>query len=147
MLASGLPKRTRAAALALSRQATVKPTAGIASPEFGGYVRKVREARAESDAAFTLRAVAGSVGIQPSYLSLVERGLQPPPSEDTIRRLAIVLEEDADVLLAMAGKVSSDLRSIICRRPQVFAQLIRQLRSAPDHAVLSLVREVRDGEW
>jgi len=29
----------------------------------------------------------------------------------------------------------------------LFADLIRQLKDTPDHAVLRLVREVRDGEW
>lgn len=61
--------------------------------------------------------------------------------------LAGVLSEDPDVLLALAGKVSDDLQRIIRRRPQLFAQMIRQLKDMPDHAVLRLVREVRDGSW
>jgi hypothetical protein len=47
----------------------------------------------------------------------------------------------------MAGKVSSDLQAIIRKRPQLFAQLIRELKNMPDRAVLRLVREVRDGNW
>jgi hypothetical protein len=58
-----------------------------------------------------------------------------------------VLEQDADVLLAMAGKVSADLREAIIKRPKVFAELIRQLKDAPDKALLRVVREVRDGDW
>ena len=61
--------------------------------------------------------------------------------------LAEVLDEDADILLAMAGKVSSDLQEVIRKRPKLFADLIRQLRTAPDRAVLRIVREVRDGDW
>lgn len=57
------------------------------------------------------------------------------------------LDEDPDLLLAFAGKVSSDLQAIIRKRPKLFAQLIRELKAAPDHAILSLVREVRDGDW
>ena len=71
----------------------------------------------------------------------------PPPSEATIVRLAAELSEDADVLLAMAGKVSSDLQAIILRRPKQFAELIRQLKNAPNHAILKVVRELRDGNW
>ena len=51
------------------------------------------------------------------------------------------------MLLALAGKVSSDLQKIIVRRPKQFAELIRQLKDAPDHAILKFVREVRDGNW
>jgi transcriptional regulator with XRE-family HTH domain len=114
---------------------------------FGEYLRQRREAKRAADPGFSLRRVAASVGIEPSYLSKIERGEQPPPSEDTIRALAKELGEDPDVLLALAGKVSKDLQAIIRKRPALFAQLIRQLKDMPDHAVLRLVREVRDGEW
>jgi hypothetical protein len=57
------------------------------------------------------------------------------------------LSIDADVLLAMAGKVSKELQDIIKQRPQLFAELIRQLKNAPDKAVLRVVREIRDGDW
>jgi transcriptional regulator with XRE-family HTH domain len=87
------------------------------------------------------------MGIQPSYLSKVERGEVPPPSEKTTRKLADELGVDSDVLLAMAGKVSSDLQEVIRKRPELFAELIRGLKEMPDHTVLRLVREVRDGEW
>lgn len=69
------------------------------------------------------------------------------PSEATTLQLAAELGEDPDVFLAMAGKVSSDLQEIIRRRPRLFAELIRELRNAPDGAILRVVREVRDGDW
>jgi transcriptional regulator with XRE-family HTH domain len=115
--------------------------------DFGEYVRRRRESRKEQDPAFSLRRLAGRAGVEPSYLSKIERGDQPPPSEDTIRALARELDEDPDVLLALGGKVSRDLQRIIRRRPALFAQLIRDLKDLPDHAVLRLVREVRDGDW
>ena len=87
------------------------------------------------------------MGFQPVYLSKIERDLEAPPSEEKIIRLAAELEADPDVLLAMAGKVSSDLREAICRRPGLFSDLIRTVRNLPDAAVLRIVREVRDGDW
>ena len=51
------------------------------------------------------------------------------------------------MLLALGGKVSSDLQEIIRKRPRLFAELIRELKQAPDHAILHIVREVRDGDW
>lgn len=115
--------------------------------EFGDYLRKAREARRAGDARFSVRQVASRVGIEPSYLSKIERGEQPPPSEETIVLLAHDLGEDPDVLLAVAGKVSKELQRIIRHRPKLFSELLRQLKDAPDHAVLRLVREVRDGNW
>jgi len=101
----------------------------------------------ETDRGYSIRALAERIGVEPSFLSKVERGEQPPPSERRILELARELGEDPDVLLAMAGKISGELREAIVRRPQLFAELIRSVRDAPDEAVLRVVREVRDGDW
>ena len=114
---------------------------------FGKFLRDKRERLRETDRGYSLRQVAERVGIEPAYLSKIERGEFAPPGEETIRSIARELDEDADVLLAMAGKVSSDLQEVIRLRPQLFAELIRQLKDMPDHAVLRVVREVRDGDW
>jgi len=114
---------------------------------FGKYCRETREGLKKSDPRFSVRQVAKRIGVEPSYLSKVERGEVAPPSEQTIIRLATELKLEADVLLALAGKVSSDLQTIIRQRPQLFAELIRNMKELPDNAILRLVREVRDGEW
>jgi transcriptional regulator with XRE-family HTH domain len=113
----------------------------------GDYLRQRRETLRTDDPAFSLRRVAERIGVEPSYLSKVERDVGSPPAEDTLMRLAADLGLDGDVVLALAGKVSSDLQQVIRKRPQLIAELIRQLRDLPDHAVLRLVREVRDGNW
>ena len=114
---------------------------------FGSYVRQRREALREEDKSFSVRQVAARVGIEPAYLSKVERAEVAPPSEATVRRLAEELGDDPDMLLALAGKVSSDLQAILRERPRLFAELIRQLKNAPEDAILKVVREVRDGDW
>ncbi len=115
--------------------------------EFGSYIRRCREELWKRDKTYSLRKVAAKIEVEPAYLSKVERELVAPPSEAKIVSLANALGEDADVLLAMAGKVSSDLQAIIKTRPKLFADLIRKLKEEPDHAVLKVVREVRDGNW
>jgi transcriptional regulator with XRE-family HTH domain len=117
------------------------------SAAFGDHVRKLRERRANEDPAYSLRQVASRCGVTPAYLSRIERSEVAPPGEETLVKLAHELGEDPDVLLAMAGKISADLRSVILSRPQLFAELIRSIKSTPDHAVLSIVRDVRDGNW
>jgi transcriptional regulator with XRE-family HTH domain len=114
---------------------------------FGNYIRKTREHRRLKSSEFSIRKIAQLIEVEPSYLSKVERDEVAPPSEVTIIKLAVALEEDPDLLLAMAGKVSSDLKAVILRRPKLFADLIRQLKNAPDKAVLRIAREVRDGKW
>lgn len=114
---------------------------------FGTAVRAVRERLREDDRRYSVRQVARRVGIEPAYLSKIERGEVAPPSEATTVRLARELGEDPDVMVALAGKVSADLQAIIRKRPRLFAELIRELKEAPDEAVLRVVREVRDGNW
>jgi len=115
--------------------------------DFGRFVRTRREQLRETDPRFSVRGVAQRIGVEPSFLSKVERGESPPPSEAKVIALATELVVDPDVLLALAGKVSTDLQQAIRRRPELFATLIRELKDLPDHAVLRLVREVRDGKW
>ncbi len=114
---------------------------------FGTYVRTVRERLKAEDKRYSVRQVAQRIQVEPAYISKIELEQVAPPSEATIRRLALELGEDTDLLLAMAGKISSDLREIIVRRPKLFAELLRQLREVPDDAILRIVREVRDGDW
>jgi transcriptional regulator with XRE-family HTH domain len=102
---------------------------------------------AAEDPTFSLRKLAGRVGIEPSYLSKIERGEQPPPGEEAIRRIATEMGEDSDTLLALAGKVSSDLLDIIRDRPTLIAELIRSVRKLPAKRVSEIARQVRDGNW
>jgi len=111
--------------------------------QFGTYIRRRREDLRKLDRTFSVRQVAARVGIEPSYLSKVERGHEAPPSEAKIRALARELDEDLDALLAMAGKVAADLQEVIRLRPRLMAQLIREVRSMPDASLRKLVTSAR----
>lgn len=115
--------------------------------DFGNHVRQLREQRREVNRRYSIRQTAQRIGIEPAYLSKIERGDAPPPSEETIQRLAADLGEDADVLLALAGKVPSDICDAIIQRPILFAELIRGLSDVPDADLMVLVGRVRNGEW
>ena len=118
-----------------------------AAPSFGAFIKERRENMKDRDSAYSLRQVAERIGVEPSYLSKLERDEATGLSEEKLRLLAEELELDPDVLLALAGKVSADLRQAIIARPRLFADLIRELKGMPDDAVLRIVREVRDGGW
>lgn len=113
---------------------------------FGNYARQLREQRRRVSHRYSVRQTAQRIGIKPGYLSKVERGDTSPPSEDTIRRLAADLGEDADLLLALAGKIGSDIRNIIIQRPILFAELIRALSDVTDESLTLLVRKARNGQ-
>lgn len=115
--------------------------------DFGSYVRQLREQRREVNRRYSVRRTAQRVGVEPAYLSKIERGDVSPPSEETICRLAADLGEDADLLLALAGKIANDVREIIMRRPILFAELIRGLSDASDDDLMVLVRKIRNNEW
>jgi transcriptional regulator with XRE-family HTH domain len=114
---------------------------------FGHHTRLLRERYRQANNRYSIRQTALRVGLAPGYLSKIERGHTLPLSEDTIRRLAADLGEDFDYLLALAGKISSDVREIIVRRPILFTELIRCLNDMPDHDLASLVSKIRNGDW
>ncbi|MGM0539314.1 MAG: helix-turn-helix domain-containing protein, partial [Thermodesulfobacteriota bacterium] len=113
----------------------------------GEFLRAQREELKKEDKSYSLRQVAQRIGVEPSYLSKVERGENVSLSEEKLILLARDLGQDPDVVLALSGRISSDLQEVIRKRPVLFARLIRELKNAPDNAVLRVVREVRDGEW
>ena len=113
---------------------------------FGRYIKSSRETLSQYSKRYSIRKVAAAIGVQPSYLSKVERNVVAPPSEEKILALANELEEDPNVLLAMAGRVSSDIQEVIMKRPQLFASIIRELKTQPDHALLSFIQKVKDGK-
>ena len=80
---------------------------------FGATVRRLREEKK-----IGLRKFAQIVGMSPTYLSKVERDQFNPPSEEKIKAIAAALGEDANGLLALAGRVSSDLADIVQRQIQ-----------------------------
>jgi len=112
---------------------------------FGRHVRQLRERKKRGDRSFSLRQVAARIGVEPAYLSKVERGMVAPPSEEKIIRLARELEEDADVFLSLAGKVSSDVLAIIRRHPQALAGLVRNLRNVSEMKIVAMSQPGKGG--
>ena len=102
--------------------------------KFGAYVRKKRKNRE-----IGLRQIAKMIGVSPTYQSKVERDEFPPPAEDKVRKIAEILDCDVDELLALAGKVSSDLSEIIRKRPREFAALLRTSKDLTADEVTHLV--------
>ena len=107
---------------------------------FGKYIRKKREKLRRKDRRYSLRQVAFRIGVEPAYLSKIERRKTTPPSEEKIVRLARELDADPDYLLSLAGKIAQDLQTIIQDRPVLFAGLLRSLRDRPDSYVAAMMK-------
>ncbi len=116
------------------------------SRSFGNFVLQHRLALLEAgDRRFSQRQVALRIGIQPAYLSQIERGNMAPPSEERVVALAHELGEDPDFLLALAGKVASDLKFIIRERPVIYGRLIRTLGDEPDETLHHIIDQTEQG--
>lgn len=76
------------------------------------------------------RKLAGMVGIDFTYLSKIETGNMPPPSQETIKKLANALKADADELLLLADKVPTDVLDAITGSPEM-PSFLRQIRNLP----------------
>ena len=79
----------------------------VARDNFGARIREAREARNIS-----LRDLAKRIEVSPTFLSKVETE-DWKPKEDKLRKIAAILDMDGDTLVALAGRVPSDLADII----------------------------------
>lgn len=93
----------------------------INKQEFGDIIKELREEQGISQRQFAIK-----LNITPTYLSKIERGEFPPPSEEVIKKMADLLNYDINDLLAYADKVDSELLAIIQSSPQKYAGLLRK---------------------
>ena len=75
---------------------------------FGETTREMRMAQEMG-----LRTAAERLGISPAYLSRVERGKERPPKPDLVKRMAILLGGDPDLLFRLAESTDPDLAEYI----------------------------------
>ena len=110
----------------------------MSGEKFGEFVRRAREAKD-----IGLREMAKMIGVSPTYLSKVERDEFAPPAEDKVRKIAAIIGQDADELLAMAGRVASDLTAIIRERPREMADFLRAAKGLTAEDMARLARQAQ----
>lgn len=113
------------------------------NPLFGQKIRDLREAKLREDPKFTLRKFAKAVGISPTFLSKIERGEFDPPSAKNIKKMAELLEVDADELLGLAGKFDPELEEIIKQEPKALPDLLRTVRGLSADQLRELTERVK----
>jgi len=109
--------------------------------QYGTFLRRRRLGRQ-----LTQREFGAKVGVDFTYLSKVENGRLPPPSEATITQIAKVLGDNPEEHLAQARKVPLDLRAAVAEMPVEAAMLLRELRAKPvsQEAYTQMLKTLRD---
>jgi HTH-type transcriptional regulator, competence development regulator len=105
---------------------------------FGALVRRERQAKEVG-----LREMAKKIGVSPTYLSKIERGDFDPPAEDKVKKIAEIIGRDPDELLALAGRVASDLTDIIRQRPREIADFLRATKGLSAEDIAWLARQAQ----
>lgn len=95
---------------------------------FGDYIRSRREALRQDNPDFSIRKVAKRIGIHHSYLSKIERGEPASLSEKKMVALADELGDDPELLLAMNGKVSEDVRRAVFEDPEWVVTMLHRIK-------------------
>lgn len=114
----------------------------MAAETFGERVRRRR-----IDQGLGLRATARSVGISATFLSRIETGAEKAvPSEEVIRKLAVVLDEDFDALMLLAGRISNEVRDYVKADPRMpeFLRQAREQNITGDELLKMLDRRKKD---
>lgn len=109
--------------------------------KLGEHIRRRRKERG-----LGLRATATKVGISAGYLSRIEGDAEKyPPGEEVIRKLAEVLEDDFDELMALAGRVAQALKNHVREDPKM-PEFLRQVRerNIPAEKLLEMLKKKED---
>src|SRR5262249_3172540 len=89
---------------------------------FGEQIRQWREKHGVG-----LRRFAKALGVSPTFISKMERGIGPLPGEATICKMAAYFGKNPDELLALADKVAADVLVVIIKQP-ASARFLRENR-------------------
>ena len=106
--------------------------------QFGERIRQLRV-----DRELTLREFARLLDLSPTYISQVEQCKFSPPTEERVRQMAVLLQQDCDELLALAGHVSGDLPEIIRTQPREMASFLRAAHGLSADDLRKLERQAK----
>ena len=87
---------------------------------FGQLLREMRRAKGVSQ-----RDLASRVGVDFSYISKLENDRLSPPAADTVVKICEVLATEPNNLLAVSGKVPSDVTEMLSGNPSAL-QFVRE---------------------
>ncbi len=98
---------------------------------FGQTLRDLRRSKGVNQ-----RELADKVGVDFSYISKVENDRLPPPSADTIVKICEALSVPPDELLALTGKMPTQVKDMLSTNPSAL-QFMREAQAM----------QLTDEEW
>ncbi len=98
---------------------------------FGSVLRERRRG-----AGLTQRELAERVSLDFTYISKLENDRLPPPAADTIVALAEILGAPADELLALTGKLPTEVQHVLSASP-----------AAQEFLRAAALRGLTDAQW
>ena len=106
---------------------------------FGDVLRERRLAKG-----YSLRKFAELVDVSPTYLSLVEQNkVEKQPTAERVKRMAELLGENPDEMIALAGRVPGDLSGIIQSQPTQMPELLREASGLTSEQLKKLTDQAR----
>ncbi|MDP9350109.1 MAG: helix-turn-helix domain-containing protein [Chloroflexota bacterium] len=112
---------------------------------FGEVLRAKRRA-----ANLSQRELAAQLGMDFSYISKLENGRLPPPSADTVVAISRILSCQPEELLALAGKLPSEVQGGVGRHPRAQEFLLNAQRMGLSDEewgrMVAVLRELRGDE-
>jgi len=103
--------------------------------------RRLRELRIQAQ--LSQHQLAEKINVHFSYLSKIENGVLPPPSDKVIFKLAEALNADKEQLVMLSGRISSGIaRTLRSRAISEFGPKLRELRIRAGMSQRVLAEEV-----
>lgn len=109
--------------------------------QFGEHVRRRRQ-----ECGLGLRETAKRAGISATFLSRVETNAEKAlPSEEVIRKLAGILNDDFDELMVLAGRISSEVKDYVKADPRM-PEFLRRAKAQNIRAekLMELLEKAKD---
>lgn len=106
--------------------------------KFGTFIRKRRQ-----QTGISMREMARKTHISPTFLCQVERNECKPPAEEKIIAIASFLQINPDQLLAIAGRVNTDVLTIIKKHPVEMSYLIRGINHLSQEQILQQITKMK----
>jgi transcriptional regulator with XRE-family HTH domain len=108
---------------------------------FGERVRRRRQERG-----LGLRETARRAGISATFLSRVETDAEKAlPSEEVIRKLGDIINDDFDELMVLAGRIPSEVKDYVKTDPRMPEFLRRaKAHNIPAEKLMELLEKAKD---